>query len=422
MPPTITSVLPAAGHTGGSTLIEIKGSGFVLPPGPGAAIPAPPQASRMRVLFGGELAEGLEVADSGTLYCFTPTHDPGVVDVVVQELGELPAEAWSATGPFNFTGGETLKLVVLGGETQTVTIGAGEITAGAATPAQVAAALNRFAGIQATVADGRVKLRTDARGPSATLQVSGGTAAGQLGWDDEVYEGSAELELVGQPVTAAGAYEFLLPDLTQKAPVTLALERLQVELARQIYPNVHFATHSDFDDETGDLLNTTFLAKLPGIVLADVQLPDSRLPVAKTDVEDDADGEGGTSLVREPEDLIDAIVTVLLVTDSPVELFNLTAILRRWSRKTTKLVVGAVEYPMTWEIGQPIQVTANRGGENLQTFTAQVSILGIPNGDIPLAYSGPMPEGVKQGTRYESVKQLGFPQTAGPDLGFEPKP
>lgn len=421
MPPTIATVLPAKGHTGGATLIEITGSGFVLPPGPGDALPAPAPVARMRVSFGGVAADGVEVTDAGTLYCFTPVHDVGVVDVTVQELAELPAEARSAAGPFPLVGGETLELIVLEGEVQSVTIGVGEITPGAATPAQVAAALNRFVGVQVTVVDGRVRIRTDARGPAAKLQINGGTARTALGLDTDVRVGNAELELVGQPATAAGAFEFVRPDLTVKMPVTLVLEQLQVELRRQVLDNVHFATHSDFDADTGDLLNTAILARVPAIVLADVQLPDSRLPVSKSPTEDDADGEDGVSLVREPEDLVDALVTLLIVTDSPIELFNLTAITRRWARKNTRLLVGGSEYPMTYEVGSTIQVSAQRGGDNLHTATSLITILGIPIGDLPIAYTGPMPGGVKQGTRYESVTQLGWPQTSPPDLGLDPK-
>jgi hypothetical protein len=424
MPPTIATVLPAKGHTGGATLIEITGSGFVLPPGPGNALPAPAPVARMRVSFGGVVADGVEVTDAGTLYCFTPVHDAGVVDVSVQELAELPAEVRSAAGPFALAGGETLELVVLEGDVQSVTIGVGEITPGAATPAQVAAALNRFVGVQVTVVDGRVRIRTDARGTGAKLRVTGGTARAPLGLDTDVHAGSTELELVGQPATAVGAFEFVRPDLTVKMPVTLVLEQLQVELRRQVLDNVHFATHSDFDADTGDLLNTAILAKVPAIVLADVQLPDSRLPVGKIPAEDDGDGEDGedgVSLVREPEDLVDALVTLLVVTDSPIELFNLTAIMRRWARKNAKLLVGETEYPMTYEVGSNIQVSAQRGGENLHTSTSLVTILGIPIGDLPIAYTGPMPAGVKQGARYESVTQLGWPQTAAPNVGFDPK-
>lgn len=420
MPPTIATVLPAKGHTGGKTLVEITGTGFVLPPSP-TTVPAPAPTSRMRVWFGDVEADLVEVADATVLYAFTPIHDPGVVDVKVQELAELPAELITGAAPFALAGGETLELKVGGGETQTVTIGAGEITSGAATPLELAVALNRFLGLQASVVDGKVSLRSDARGPDARLEVVGGTARVDLGLAIGAVTGNSELELVGDPVTAVDAYEFVLPDLTVKAEVTLVLEQLQIELARQVLPNVHFATHSDFDEETGDLLNTAYLAKLPGLILADVQLPDSRIPIARVPAQDTDAGENGTSVVREPEDIVDALVTLLIVAGSPIELFNLVAIMRRWARKNTALKVGECEYPLAFEVGSTVAVTAQRGGDNLQTATGLISIYGIPMGDIPIAYSGPMPAGVKQGARYESVTALGFPQTQSPNVGMDPK-
>lgn len=419
--PTISAVLPTRGHSGGRTLCEIQGTGFALPPAPDTSVlPVPTAVSRVRVLFGSALATDVEVLEDGaTLLCLTPVHDPGLVAVTVQNLGETPAELVSGLQPFGLLGVETLQLRVNGGpilETQfTVDDFA---TPGAATAAEVAAVLNEFFGIKATTASGRVRLRTDARGLTASLEVVGGSAAAYLGFPSEVALGTTELEVIeGETVTAAGAFEFVRPSLTQKVPVTLALEQLLVELRRQVIENVDFAAHSDFDPDTGDLLNIAKLAKLPGIVLADVQLPDTMMPVGRPPKE--SDGEDGATMISEPEDLVDILCTMVAVTDNPIELFNMTAIVRRFFRKNSELVVGEESYPMAWEQGSPIAVTAQRGGDNLHTFTGQITVRAVPMGEMLIDYDGPMPTGMPNGRSREGVTELGFPQAPGSTMGVE---
>lgn len=92
--PTVTSILPRTGHTGGDTLVEIRGAGFALPPPPPARGKAPEQPQRVRVLFGGVEAERVEVAGEDLVYCWTPEHDPIEVRALVTgnpTSGELDA-------------------------------------------------------------------------------------------------------------------------------------------------------------------------------------------------------------------------------------------------------------------------------------------------------------------------------------------
>lgn len=420
--PTISAVLPSKGHTGGRTLAEIRGTGFALPPAPNTSVlPVPAARAHVRVLFGSAEATDVEVLDDATtLLCLTPVHDPGAVAVTVQNLGETPAELVSGLEPFAFdVGDEDFDLQVNGGPVLVTAFDPSDfVDAELATAVEVAAQLNEFPGIRATAVAGRVHLRTDARGPTASLEVMGGLAEPYLGFPTTVAIGTTTLiPIEGESFTAAAAYEFVRPSLTQKAPVTLALEQLLIELRRQVLENVDFAKHSDFDPDTGDLLNTAVLAKLPGIVLADVQLPDSTMPVGR--IPGERDGEDGATMISEPEDLVDILVAMVVVTDSPIELFNLTAIMRRFFRKNSELVVGEETYPMAWEQGSPIAVTAQRGGDNLHSFTGQVSVRAVPMGGFLLDYTGAMPAGIPTGTANESITELGFPQTPGSTMGVE---
>jgi hypothetical protein len=427
--PTISSVLPGKGHTGGQQLVEIIGTGFAPSPAPPDVLPLPAPRPYVSVRFDGVEATNVEVLDDGlTLYCFTPIHDPGVVDVVVQNLGETPAAISSGAGPFAISSGDAIDFEV-NGEPQTIAFGPGDIAApGAATALELAAALNRLRGASAVASAGRATIKTDARGPTASLEVTGASAAAALGFPSTIVSGTEDLiPIDGELATAVSVYEFARPDLTRKLPPTLAIEQLLVELGRQVIANVNIASHSDFDPDSGDLTNTAIVATLPAMVLADVQLPETSMPIARVDQE--KDGADGVTVITEPEDLVDILVSIVVVTDSPIELVNLAAITRRFFRKNAGLVVpvdpndatkGTATYPMQWEMGTPINITAQRGGENLQTFTGQAMILGVPSGEMPIEYAGAMPTGVPQGADYETVRELGWPRTAPTDVGVGP--
>ncbi|MBS0643113.1 MAG: phage tail sheath subtilisin-like domain-containing protein [Proteobacteria bacterium] len=82
-------------------------------------------------------------------------------------------------GPFGgLAAGQTLTLTVDGGTPQSYNLQAGDI-GGGGTPAELAVVLNReFTGIQAFVAGANLTVRTDRRGASSTLAITGSAAAG----------------------------------------------------------------------------------------------------------------------------------------------------------------------------------------------------------------------------------------------------
>lgn len=103
--PTITSLAPTTGPTGGLTLVELQGAGFRLPFPPPAFAPAPPPRPTVAVLVGGRPAARVLVLAADRLSFLTPAHDAGAVDVVVRNLGDLglPIAGEEATLPGGFT-------------------------------------------------------------------------------------------------------------------------------------------------------------------------------------------------------------------------------------------------------------------------------------------------------------------------------
>jgi hypothetical protein len=88
--PTISSVTPSRGHTGGGTLLRIVGTGFQLPAEPPASGsgPVPVGPATVRVLIGGVEARRVRVASATVLYVTTERRDPGsALPVVVRNVG-----------------------------------------------------------------------------------------------------------------------------------------------------------------------------------------------------------------------------------------------------------------------------------------------------------------------------------------------
>jgi hypothetical protein len=115
--PTILSVSPATGHTGGRTLVEITGTNFRVPDYPPAE-GATETPITVRVTFGDEEAEVFGVVDEETLLVLTPSHDESGVpatarnapipasDVTVTNLDDdgeaIAGESVTATAAFSF--------------------------------------------------------------------------------------------------------------------------------------------------------------------------------------------------------------------------------------------------------------------------------------------------------------------------------
>ena len=111
MIPTLTSLSPTAGHSGGKTLVELVGTGFRLPtiPAPVNGIVAEPKPS-VRVTFGTRAATAVAVLSSTVLYATTPIHDPSpdgsAVDVVLENIDDsgvlIPGETVTKSAAWRF--------------------------------------------------------------------------------------------------------------------------------------------------------------------------------------------------------------------------------------------------------------------------------------------------------------------------------
>ncbi len=87
--PTLTSISPMSGHTGGRSLVELAGTGFRLPTQPAPVNGIIPEAApSLRVTFGTTVAREVMVVSSSLAFAVTAIADPtdAPVGVTVQNL------------------------------------------------------------------------------------------------------------------------------------------------------------------------------------------------------------------------------------------------------------------------------------------------------------------------------------------------
>lgn len=110
--PTITSISPAIGPTGGKRVVRIEGTNFRLSPAPPASGRPGAVKPSVRVFFGTEEAREVAVLTTGKLNVLTPPAmyephaGPGAVDVTVKNVDQLGAligaETATAVGGYTY--------------------------------------------------------------------------------------------------------------------------------------------------------------------------------------------------------------------------------------------------------------------------------------------------------------------------------
>lgn len=311
--PTITSITPARGHTGGRTLVEIVGTGFKLPASSPAEGLTPTPAQTGKVLFGTTPALVVAVAGADLLYCQTPIHDPGLVGVTVQNI--------------------------------------------------------------------------DANGVLIPTE---------------------------QAVRANG-FEFVRPDISQESHLTAAIRALLQELKRQVLDNVSFTVQTDYDDATGDLLNIAMVAKLPALVLTNLELIEQHSGGTPRTPTEQSIGDGRFVRRRAPVDVVAKLV-LIGVSDNPMEILNLAQATRVFFQKNITLDVprdpalpngDKAGYDLDFAFGGPIAVTTSTDNSNVESFAGSLTISDILLEDIP-GLPTDKPAGFPATWPHEATQELGW--------------
>jgi hypothetical protein len=293
-------------------------------------------------------------------------------------------------GPYDLDNGQTLLIAFDGGEVQTVVFVAADfVDIDAATAAEVAAALNvAIVGGRALVASQVVVLQTDTAGPTGSVHVSGGTANGALGFSTEPAPGTTELVQVGGEITVwPKAFAPVRPDLSQEGHLATVLAQFILELRRQILENVTWTTNTDYDDDTGDMINIAELGQLPALILVGLQTPDNNDQITtEEDLQlNDPAGQGDFLTVKEPR-IVDVLGTLVGVADDDITLLNMVQAVRIFFRDNTKLLVprciddplaGVIEYDLETSMNATAAVSNTNNNANVQFFARDFRIEGV---------------------------------------------
>lgn len=312
--PTISTITPTVGHSGGKTVIEIDGTNFALPPAPAATGPTTAPPPSVTITFGGRSATNVAVVSPTLIYCQAPKGDPGApVDVVLQN--------------------------------------------------------------------------NDASGAP----------------------------IGGEVVTRAAVYTYQRPDLREESELARVIRAFIQELKRQIVDNVVFTTNTDYDANTGDLLNYTEVENVTGgcLVIGNLDIPEDRIHAVNE--EQDFDAGNGLFISRRPPIAVDAIMTLVGITDNSITILNLMQAVRTFFKKNPNLELdrdssdpslGTVEYEMEWTFGGPVSVNHQGDNSNIESFGGNITIRGILLEDMP-GISRSKPAAIPAHFPHEATTRIG---------------
>lgn len=286
--PTVTSITPAIGPSGGFNQVEIIGTGFnvpVLPPPSGG--PAGPFVNTVKVLFGASASFRVLVITDTRLIVIPPissipalaanNHGEGLVDVIVTNL-----------------------------------------------------------------------------------------------------DGTTGLPISGETVTVTDGYTYLRPQLTDRSDLLRLVENMVLELKRQIIPNISISTNTDYDSDTGDMLNITDLATFPGIAIAGPSLITNRFFSANQEQNRPLAAAGEFASEHVPK-TVDVMFALIGVTNSKIELINLMHATHVFFLRNTEL-------QLLRDAGDPSLGTVSF--EIALTEDGDLKTIGIPNESNIRAFGG----------------------------------
>jgi hypothetical protein len=303
--PTALSVTPARGAADGRTFVEVRGSGFRVPP------------EGVRVTFGGRRATHVLVYDAEELTCLTPVGDPAdevLVGVFSAGVFSAPGHRVAEGARLRFDEGAPAPLRAPH-EGAAVPYYAVDVLPGVSFSVSTSPS-----GAPLAVEDGPATARTEA---SVDVVVQNLDAAGS--------------PVPGESAALAAGFSFRRPDLGVEG----ALRRLEAALVadlRRVHPNVSLATHEDYDAQTGDYVLVQPVAGFPAVVLSNPRLRENRMRLLGGPWRTVT--QAGTRFVeRRGRKVYDARYLLVVASDDRAELLNLHEALALHFEKTGQLLV-----------------------------------------------------------------------------------
>lgn len=149
-----------------------------------------------------------------------------------------------------------------------------------------------------------------------------------------------EEPIAGEQATLAAGYKYRRVQLANESDLARLNRALIQDWNTQVLANVSITTHTDFDPDTGDNLNTTPIAELPAITLIGPQLITNRFYSENVEPLEEL---GTERAVRRPPERDDVAYQIVGVAKLFTEASNLMAAVRTYFRDNHYLRLNRVK-------------------------------------------------------------------------------
>jgi len=190
----------------------------------------------------------------------------------------------------------------------------------------------------------------------------------------------------GEEVVAADALTYQRAQLATETDLARMVRMLIRDLRRQIISNVALVSHTDWDDDPADLLNKTALAQVPGIALIGPALSENGFyRTNELQPSDDPLAPLERNVRRSPY-TVDAVFSLVGVSDEPNELLSLMALATQYfernpflylQRDPTDATLGRVRYEMDFTDDGDLADTSVPNESNIRSFSGTFVIRGF---------------------------------------------
>jgi hypothetical protein len=216
---------------------------------------------------------------------------------------------------------------------------------------------------------------------------------------------NAGVPIAGETATLANAYTFKVPEIGAEFPSDLQrlVRQMLRELKRQVLPDVTepvpddatktqrvqrvvLTVHTDYDEDTGAMLASTKLSRLPGLILVGPELIENRFFSVNKKPEFDEGGPDEDVTVTRVPVTVDLVFSIVGVSDHTMELLNLMALLLTFFESNRTLAMlrstadpskGKVAYEMDWTDGGQPRVSGASSDSNIRSFSGSFEIRGF---------------------------------------------
>ena len=205
----------------------------------------------------------------------------------------------------------------------------------------------------------------------------------------EVRNVDADGVIPGETVSLPSAYAYRRVQLATESDLTRLCRALMQELKAQVLPNVSISTHTDWDPDTEDGLNTLGIAELPRIALLGPDLTENRFYSRNQRRWHHA--AGIESVLRRVPYTVDLAFTVVGVCELKTQAINLMAVVQGFIelnkrismlRDPANVSLGTVSYDLDVVKDGDLRMDVTPSESNIHSFSGRVVIRGFDCEDL----------------------------------------